>query len=180
MCYDSRMQKKHLIAALIIMIAGLAVWQLWPASRVDVPPLHIDMAQGENVLSWDLQGAYTGNAELMAKADAEINRLFTLFGSKEYSDYILYVSIANQYGLKGDGKSELLYLEKALALDSTTTGLAWYNAGQLFARLGAYQTARVALEKAAAAQPVEQFQRALSDFAAEHPETDKTTNDEGV
>lgn len=175
------MQRKHTLALVIVIaVAGLAAWQAWPSNIPDVMPLRIDMAAGEEVLSWDLKNAYTGNAELIAKADAEINRLSRLLGSKEYSDYVLYVSIANQYGLKGDGTNELLFLEKALTLDSTTTGLAWYNAGRLFARLGAYKTARAVLEKAAAAQPIEQYQRALSEFAAEHPETNGSTNNAGA
>ena len=114
--------------------------------------------------SWDFKGAYTGNLELEAKAETEIQRLTGLIGSGEYPDYTVYVSIANQYGLLGDGENELKYLEHALALDATTTGLAWNNAGALFARLGAKATARMCYERAAAAQPTGQYLQALADF----------------
>ncbi|MBI4088632.1 hypothetical protein HY415_00895 [Candidatus Kaiserbacteria bacterium] len=145
----------------VLVIAGL----IWKSREASAPqPFVIEMVQGERVAAWDFKGAYTGNAELEAKADAEIARLIGLLGSKQYPDYTLYVSIANQYGLLGDGARELAYLQKALAINSTTTGLAWHNAGQLFALLGAYQTARMALEKAATTQPITQYQQALVDF----------------
>jgi len=122
------------------------------------------MAEGEQVRSWDFKGAYTGNLELEAKAETEIQRLTGLIGSGEYPDYTVYVSIANQYGLLGDGENELKYLEHALALDATTTGLAWNNAGALFARLGMKATARMCYERAATAEPTGQYLQALADF----------------
>ena len=135
------------------------------ATAAAVVPSSIELSGGDVVTSWDFTGAYTGNSELEAKADADITRLTGLLGSGQYSDYILYVSIANQYDLKGDGKNELAYLRKALAEDPAT-GLAWNNIGQLFERLGAYNTARVALERAVLVQPIEQYKRALADFMA--------------
>ena len=128
----------------------------------------IALLPGDAIASWDFKGAYTGNPELESKADAELARLQSLMGSQQYPDYVLYVSMANQYDLKGDGRQELAYLEKALAIDSTRTGLAWYNAGQLLKRLGAYRTARVAFERAATVQPVAQYQKALTDFLKTH------------
>lgn len=160
------MKKRTIILiaiAVIVIIAG-AIWQNRGAGAPAPQPFTIDMAEGEQVASWDFNGAYTGKAELMAKADAEIVRLTGLLGSGQYPDYTLCVSIANQYGLKGDGKNELAYLEKALAIDSIATGLAWHNAGQLFRRLGADKTARFALGRAAAVQPITQYQQAFVDF----------------
>lgn len=162
------MQKNNLAIGVVIVtlvLLGFAAWQYWPSPTLvfDIP-----IAEGDSVSSWNYRSAYTGNLELETRAHTEIARLKKLFGSKEYTDYILYVSIANQYGLLGDGVQELEYLEKALAIESEVTGLAWHNAGQLFARLGAYNTARMALEKAAAAQPITQYQRALVDFLTEH------------
>lgn len=155
-----------LIAIGFILIVAGVVWQNQKASAPQ--PFVIEMVQGESVTSWDFKGAYTGNAELEAKAETEIARLIGLLGSKKYTDYTIYISIANQYNLKGDGKNELIYLGKALAVNSTTTGLAWYNAGQLFARLGVYETARFALEHAVAAQSILQYQQALVDFLSAH------------
>jgi tetratricopeptide (TPR) repeat protein len=119
---------------------------------------------GDTVASWNFPGAYTGHADLEEKARAEIVRLENLLGKKEYTDYILFVSIANQYDLLGDGAKELEYLRYALALDATTTGLAWHNTGQLFARLGALRSARHALEQAVLAQPIMQYHQALLDL----------------
>lgn len=162
------MQKIYIIVAGVLLIfLGVGLWQ-WNGGKTEIPPFHIDIASGEEIKNWDFQGAYTGNAELEAKADAEIRRLTGLLGKKQYPDYMLYVSIANEYDLKGDGKNELAYLEKALVIDATTTGLAWHNAGQLFARFGAYTTARTAFERAAAAQTIEQYQRVLADFLSAH------------
>lgn len=128
----------------------------------------IVLEDGDSVASWNFPGAYTGNGALIQKANSEIARLTSLIGTGTYTDYTLYVSIANQYDLLGDGKNELSYLEKALALDSTETGLAWHNAGQLLARLGAYKTARTALENAVLAQPIGQYKQAFADFLEAH------------
>lgn len=155
-----------IIIVLALVIAGFAVLKFTDMGGFanSPAPFQIEMAGGDEVGAWDFQGAYTGNSELEEKADRDIDRLTSLLGSKEYSDYTLYISIANQYGLKGDGKNELAYLEKALAIDSTATGLAWHNVGQLMARLGAYKTARMALERAASVQPITQYQQAYIDF----------------
>jgi len=136
------------------------------AGTPSAAPAAFGVDASDTIASWDFKGAYTGNAEFAAKANAEIARLAALLGTGTYTDYTLYVSIANQYDLQGDGKNEFIYLQKALALDSDKTGLAWHNAGQLFARLGAYRTARTAFERAALAEPVPYYQRALADFLA--------------
>ena len=139
------------------------------AGMPSVLPKAFEVNTADTIVSWNFPGAYTGNAELTAKAMAEVARLTDLLGTGTYSDYILYVSIANEYGLQGDGANEFAYLKKALAIDSEKTGLAWHNAGQLFARLGAYRTARTALERAVLAEPVPHYERALTDFLAAHP-----------
>ncbi len=120
------------------------------------------------ITSWSFKGAYTGNDTLVRKANDEIARLAALVGKGKYPDYVLYVSIANQYDLLGDGKSEFTFLTEAIALDSTKTGLALYNAGQLLTRFGAYADARKAFEQAVAAEPVSQYRQALADFLAAH------------
>lgn len=157
------------IAVVVIAVASIVVWK--SNYFRPVPSYPFAMGNGEQVASWNFKGAYTGNAELTAKANTEIKRLKGLFGGKEFSDYILDVSIANQYDLQGDGANEFLYLKRALALDSDKTGLAWYNLGQLLGRLGAYQSARMALEKAVTVEPLAQYGLALKDFEKNHPET---------
>jgi len=160
------MNKKIIIgvlAALLLIACGVAWWR-----ATAVPSYPVLMAAGERVSSWDFTGAYTGNAELEAKARSEIERFTQMIGKGEFTDYILYVSIANEYNLLGDGKNELKYLRYALAIDSQSTGLAWNNAGALFVRLGALKTARMAYERAVAAQPTAQYRTALIDFLKEH------------
>lgn len=116
-------------------------------------PLPLDPA--DTIASWNFSGVYAGNAELEAKARENITRLTGLLGKKDSgsTDYELYVSIANTYDLLGDGEREYKALSQALAIDSTTTGLAWNNAASLMLHLGALHTARTAYERMIAAQP---------------------------
>lgn len=123
------------------------------------------LASGEVIGSWSYKGAYTGNPELERKAQAEIQRLDGMFGTKDNSNYMLYVSIANQYDLLGDGAKAYEYLLRALKEDSNETGLAWYNLGALLVRLDAPQSARKAYAGAVAAQPtVDQYQTRYLEF----------------
>lgn len=158
---------------IVALVAGVRMRQ------EEAPIYDIPFSAQETITLWDFQGAYTGYPELEAKATTEIERLRGLLGTGEYSDYTLYVSIANQYDLLGDGAMELKELEHALAIDSTSTGLAWHNAGKLFAHLGAYETARYALEQAVAAQPIAQYRVALIDLLKEHFPNDLEAIDAG-
>jgi len=107
----------------------------------------------DSIISWNFTGAYADRPDLIAKANAEIARLSGLIGKGIYSDTILFVSIANQYGLLGDGKQEYEYLNRAVEAGGNTTGLPWHNLGVLMERLGALQTARIAYENATLVQP---------------------------
>lgn len=149
------------VIALLLIVAGALWFDLRPAP---ITPYDLQLAEGEQITEWGFEGAYTGSAELETKAQTETKRLEALIGSGEYPDYVLYVSIANQYDLLGDGANELKYLKYALGIDATSTGLAWNNAGALFVRLGAKATARMCYERAAAAQPIGQYLQALADF----------------
>jgi len=163
-----------IVGIFVVIIAGIVVWQfggIHSHIETPAPSFPVALASGDEIASWNFIGAYTGQPELEQKAAAEVERLTGLLGTGEYTDYTLYVSIANQYDLIGDGTNELASLEKALAIDSTQTGLAWHNIGQLFARIGAYQTARAAFERAVDAQPTQQYEQALADFVQAHPET---------
>ena len=131
----------------------------------------LPIAGGDVVASWDFIGAYTNNPELTAKADAEIKRLSNLLIAATSSAMILSVGIANQYELLGDGKKQYDFLIRAVREGGATSGLPWHNLGVLMERLGAYETARIAHEKAFEVQPIEQFENALADFNQEHPET---------
>jgi len=111
------------------------------------------IAKDDTIASWTFTGVYTNNSELSAQADAEITRLKELVGKGTYSDTSLYVGIANQYELLGDGKQEYEYLSRAIGEGGESAGLPWHNLGVLMERLGALQTARVAYQKATLVQP---------------------------
>lgn len=153
-----------IIGILAIVILGVGAW-LYTSEPAMYP---FELAAGEEIASWDFQGAYTGNQELEVRAEMEINRLKGLFGQEGYTDYELYVSIANQHGLLGDGKKEYDYLMRALAIDSENTGLAWHNLGKLLERLGSYQSARIAFDAMVKAQPVIQYQTVRLEFLRTH------------
>jgi hypothetical protein len=153
------------IFTVLVLGAGALVWWNLKPVAASYP---IEFAAGEEVANWNFQGAYTGNAELAAKAETEIERLEDVLGTGEYPDYTIYMSIANQYHLLGDGKRELAYIQYALAQDSETSGLPWGNAGVLFETLGALNTARMAYERAALVQPIRQYREAYIDFLKRH------------
>ena len=118
--------------------------------RPIVNPLPI--AKGDVVSSWNFVGAYTNNPELIAKADVEIKRITDLLGKGTYTDMSIYVGIANQYELIGDGKKQYDFLIQAVKDGGTTSGLPWHNLGVLMERLDALETARIAYEKATLVQ----------------------------
>ena len=154
-------QYRFIIAgSLILVILGVGAW--WYTSKPDMYPF--TFAAGEEVTSSDFQGVYTGNPELEEKGRSEITRLQGLFGQEGYTDYELYVSIANQYELLGDGKETYNYLRMALAIDPEHTGLAWHNLGKLLERFGVYQSARTAFDAMVKAQPILQYQATRLEF----------------
>lgn len=117
----------------------------------------LPIVEGDIVASWDFVGAYANNPELIAKADAEIKRITDLLGKGTYTDMSIYVGIANQYELIGDGKKQYDFLIQAVKDGGTTSGLPWHNLGVLMERLGALETARIAYEKSTLVQPQFKF-----------------------
>lgn len=126
------------------------------------------LVPGDEPTSWYFVGTYNDGGALEARANAEIVRTKGLLNSGKSTNYELYVSIANQYDLLGDGKQEFTYLNYALGIDSTRTGLAWHNMGKLLERLGAYGSARVAYDAMIQAQPTSQYIRARLEFLQAH------------
>lgn len=152
---------------IVLVLLAIGAWWYFASGS----SYRYDFAEGETVTSWQFPGAYTGNAELEGKARDEITRLKGLLGVEgdDTTDYALYVSIANQYNLLGDGETEYAYLKKALAIDSETTGLAWYNLAVLLDRLNAPKTALDAYARAMRAQSQQlQYQSAYLEFYTEH------------
>lgn len=119
-----------------------------PAAAVQHP---LPLAAGDTISVWDFKGAYAGNPELVAKAESEITRISDLLATATSSKMILLVAIANQYELLGKGRQQYDYLGRAVRADARN-GLPWHNLGVLMERLRAYETARIAYEKAATLQ----------------------------
>jgi tetratricopeptide (TPR) repeat protein len=162
--------RKNTFIILIIIVLAAGAW--WYSNHTSYK---LPIASGDAVASWAFQGARKGNAALEKQPTDEITRLGGLLGGDQSganddpTDYDLYVGIANQYDLLGDGAKEREYLEKALAIDSTKTGVAWHNLGALMNRLGAYNTARIAFAKAVEAQPqVSAYHLARIQFLMDH------------
>lgn len=147
-------------AVILLAIAGGAWWYMQNS-------FSFPLAEGDTVASWEFQGSHKDGGELEAGVAKKIAELEAQFGNPENdpTDYALNVSISNQYNLLGDGENTKKYLERALAIDSEKTGLAWHNMGALLSRLGAKNSARIAYGNAAEAQPqVEQYHLAYLEF----------------
>ena len=148
------MNKNNILAGLVIALLALGAWWFTQSSSHLLP-----IAEGDTVASWDFPGPYKDGGELEKRARDEITRSEGLLGGDQSgtnddpTDYTLYVSIANQFLLLGDGKRAYEYLGRALKIDAEKTGLAWRNLGSLMERLGALGTARVAYSRAVEAQP---------------------------
>ncbi len=154
------------VALAVVLLAGGAWWYTRGA-----PSYSHTLAAGDTVASWDFQGSHDDGGELEKRANDEITRLKTLLHNEEGepTDYSLYVGIANQYNLLGDGAHSYEYLLLALAIDAEKTGLAWHNLAALMERLGALGTARDAYARAVDAQPqIEQYTIARLEFLTKH------------
>lgn len=132
------------------------------------PAYQFSLVPGEAVASWNFAGTHKDGGQLEAGVRADITRLEGLLNSGTFTNYELYVSIANQYELLGDGKQEFTHLNYAIAIDSTKTGLAWHNMGKLLEHLGAYKSARVAYDRMIQAQSTSQYIRARLEFLQTH------------
>lgn len=124
--------------------------------------------KSDHISTWTWKGVYKDGAQKEADVEAEIDRIKGLLGKKEVSDYDLYVGIASQYELIGEGKLAYTYLSKAIEMDPKR-GLAYMNMGHLMEEMGAYATAHTAYDAAVAAEPTNPiYQSALQDFLIHH------------
>ena len=137
-------------------------------SPTSTSPAPFALAPGETVASWNFPGSYKDGGQLEASRNAIIADMKQLLNAGATNTYELNVSIANQYELLGDGQNEYTYLQKALALDSTKTGLAWHNMGKLLEKLGAYKSARVAYDHMIQVQLTKQYALARLEFLKAH------------
>ena len=131
----------------------------------------------DTITTWDFQGSHNDDGPNEQRVMEEIARLNERLQDDETEppDYQLYVGIAGQYTLLGDGKKSFEYLNKAFAEDpDRTTGLAWRNMGVLMERLGALHSARIAYQQAVDAQPqMEGYHVELLNFLIAHDSEDR-------
>ncbi|OGG45609.1 hypothetical protein A2673_00015 [Candidatus Kaiserbacteria bacterium RIFCSPHIGHO2_01_FULL_50_13] len=152
------------LGAAALIIIGISAW--WFMGK-ETPFVHpFPLVAGETVENWNFQGLHAEGSENEARVRAEIERLEGRFGNpeKDPTDYIVNVSIANQYRILGDGKKEYEYLGRALFIDSSGTGLALHNMGNLLAELGALESAKLAFQNAVRAQALPQYKNAYIRF----------------
>lgn len=164
-------KKPFLIAALVVVLVGGAIFLLLPILVGSGVPggTGYALAKEDHISSWDWKGVYQDGADKQKSVTAEIGRLKDLISKGGISDYDLYVGLASQYELLGDGKSAYQYLSKAIALDKKR-GLAYMNMGHLMEEMGAFATARVAYDAAVAAEPNNQvYASARQNFLVHHP-----------
>ncbi len=171
----SNTQKVFLWAGLIIIIIVLgALWHYvgkstpattMPAESTTTPVAVATTTPGapamakqfpinpaDSIASWTFTGSYSGNATLVAQANADIAHLQGLVGKGHYNDYDLYDGIANDETNLGQGQSAYRDYNRAIDL-YPGTGLAYMNLGHLMDMLGAEQTAADAYAKSVAVEP---------------------------
>lgn len=129
--------------AVIAVLAVAIVVAIHLGNKTEAPSL---LVEGERPV-WDFEGPYEASDELILKARTETERLKDLVGSGEFSDYDIYVGIAEQHSLLGEGKESYEYLLKAIE-ESKTRSLAFSNLGTLFGRVGALESGKRAYEMA--------------------------------
>ena len=137
-----------LVAVLVLIIVIVIGWYYFAKVRTQLVPVN----PNDSIAAWSFKGIYTNNDALVSKANADIAKLTGMLGKGEYSDYDLYVGLAQDYDLLGDGQSEYAYLQKAIS-SSIKNGIAWNNLGDLMTKLGAFSSARDAYAKAVASEP---------------------------
>jgi tetratricopeptide (TPR) repeat protein len=173
---------KNILLGIVALILIAGAW--WFMQRTSHP---LPLVAGDTVSSWDYQGTYEDGGDLEKRTRDLIARLEGQLGGDQSggddnpTDYELYVGIANQYELLGDGKAAYEYLGKAISIDPVKTGLGWRNLGALLERLGAVNTARSAYSRAVEAQVhIMEYHIARLEFLVRHFPDDATTIDAAI
>lgn len=104
------------------------------------------LVEGERA-SWDFEGTHEANEQLTLQVENEIDRLKGLLGSGKFTDYDIYVGIAGQYSLLGEGKKAYEYLLVAIE-ENEARSLAYSNLGTLLGKVGAPESGKIAYEMA--------------------------------
>lgn len=130
------------VVIVVFIIAIVAALQFGNSKEVD----GFVLQNGEKPV-WDFDGVFEQTPELTLRAETELERLTTLLGTGEFSDYDIEIGIAEQYSLLGEGKDAYEHLQKAIKLNETRS-LAYVNLGTLLGKVGAPESAKLAYENA--------------------------------
>ncbi|MEK7602604.1 MAG: hypothetical protein AAB472_03930 [Patescibacteria group bacterium] len=156
-------------ALLAFVLVGAAAFLLLPLIAGMPTRGGYPVASSDHISSWSWQGMYAHTSEKQREVTKELNTLKELLGKGGMDDYDLYVGIATEYELLGDGTHSYQYLSKAIT-DDPKRGLAYMNMGHLMETLGAFTTARTAYEAAVSAEPNNTVFKASRDaFLLNHP-----------
>ena len=158
------------LAALIVVLVGCAGFLILPivlGSGAGIGSGY-KVAEEDHISSWTWKGVYQDGAQKEADVRDEITKLKALLGKGGVGDYDIYVGIASEYELLGDGKSAYQYLSRAIEKDPKR-GLAYMNMGHLMEVMGAFVTAHKAYDAAVAAEPNNPiYQTARQNFLIHH------------
>lgn len=162
------------LAALVVVLVGGAAFLILPLILGGGVPggAGYSVSKDDHISSWTWKGVYKDGAQREADVTKEISHLKDLLGkSGGAKDYDVYVGIATQYELLGDGKAAYQYLSKAITLEPKK-GLAYMNMGHLMEEMGAFATAHQAYDAAVLAEPNSPvFKSAQQDFLIHHTST---------
>ena len=117
------------------------------ASTRNTNPLKIDFR--DKNISWKIASA---GASVKKDMQNKIIDLSKKIGTDIYPNYDIYIQIARDYTLTGEGENAYDFYILAVK-DSPQKGLAFNNLGDLLARVGAYHTAHTAFAKAVIVEP---------------------------
>ncbi|VAW32299.1 hypothetical protein MNBD_CPR01-220 [hydrothermal vent metagenome] len=96
-------------------------------------------------------------------------------GSGKYPNYAVYIQIAQEYEMLGDGHSAYRFYMLAIK-DSPQKGLAFNNLGNLMTKLGAYNTANNAYAKSVALKSsIKLYWLSYLNFLSVHEKSSKET-----
>jgi tetratricopeptide (TPR) repeat protein len=138
---------------LLAILGGVIVIGLLSYFLITLPaPNPFSIVEGDRIQSWETPAPYKDGGELQARAEGEVKRLEGLKGSEEYSNYDIYVGIAQWKELLGDGKGSYEYLGKAIK-ENPRRSLAYGNLGHLMKKIAGFGTARAAFLKAIEVEP---------------------------
>ncbi len=156
------------VAVCIVVVGGIALL-LTPIIVGMTRDAGYPLAPEDTISSWNLSPAYPGDTARNTQIKNEITRLSEQAEKEGTDRYDLYVGIASQYQLLGDGKSAHRYLSDAVKL-APSRALAYFNIGHLMEQLGALTTARRAYQQAVNTEPNDPlYTESLKAFTTRHP-----------